>query len=229
MENEKKYLSVAEFAAAAGVSQQSVYKRLKSTLKPYAIRENKQTKISEEAFKLYNSTVEQPFNPTVENVDKSTASAIVEDNENQPVVKPSIKPVEKVENGVNELLLETLLKQLEEKDSQIKALTDNLANEQNNVKELNQTINELNNKYALLVSQQQQLSLVDKTTMQPTEPEKENVVVVDATVEPAEKNKAAGVAADLEPAGDPEIAEHIEPAIEKRNFIGRLRYLFRGE
>ena len=57
----KKYYDFKSFAAAAGVSLQSLYKAKK--LKPYIIEVDGIKKIDEEALLLYeNSTVEQPLN-----------------------------------------------------------------------------------------------------------------------------------------------------------------------
>lgn len=54
----KDYLTVLEFAAAAGITKQAVYKRIKQDLAPYVKEQDGKKTISKEALKLF--TKEEP-------------------------------------------------------------------------------------------------------------------------------------------------------------------------
>lgn len=49
----KDYLTVVEFAAAAGITKQAVYKRIKQDLAPYVKEQDSKKTISKEALKLF--------------------------------------------------------------------------------------------------------------------------------------------------------------------------------
>ena len=49
----KDYLTVLEFAAAAGITKQAVYKRIKQDLAPYVKEQDGKKTISKEALKLF--------------------------------------------------------------------------------------------------------------------------------------------------------------------------------
>jgi len=59
-----KYLTVKEFAAAAGISQQAVYKQLGSRLKPYVENKGSQKVIAEEALKEFYPAADLPADST---------------------------------------------------------------------------------------------------------------------------------------------------------------------
>ena len=61
----KDYLSVKEFAAAANISQQYVYKIIKKQLQPYVVMVEGKTKIRQEGLKVVKP-VEQPVSQPVE-------------------------------------------------------------------------------------------------------------------------------------------------------------------
>lgn len=53
---QKEFLTIKEFAEVAGVSSQSVYKRLNSTLKPYLSIKNGKKYLNIKALDFYNNT-----------------------------------------------------------------------------------------------------------------------------------------------------------------------------
>lgn len=53
---QKEFLTIKEFAEVAGVSSQSVYKRLTSTLKPYLSIKNGKKYLNIKALELYSDT-----------------------------------------------------------------------------------------------------------------------------------------------------------------------------
>lgn len=125
MPNEQQYLSVRKFAAAAGVSPQSIYKAVDNRLSTYCKRENGVITISAAALSLYGCQ------PVVNQLSTDEMSETRQKSENQPetgcqpVVNPE-KPENISENPEIELLRETittLQNQLTVKDKQIEQLT----------------------------------------------------------------------------------------------------------
>ena len=93
-----EYLTVQEFAAAAGVSKQAIYKQMNSRLAPYVQTIKGQRKIAAAALHEFYDTVEQPKQP--------------EATENQQ------KPTEKVENSTDNQPNSTITKQPETTENQ---------------------------------------------------------------------------------------------------------------
>ena len=56
--NEKKYITVKEFAAAAGVSNKAIYQQLSGRLKEYCIFENGKKMIDAKALELFYEGVQ---------------------------------------------------------------------------------------------------------------------------------------------------------------------------
>ena len=84
-----EYLTVKEFAAAAGVSQQYIYKILNTILKPYTKTINKRKMIDKEGLKVIvkeNST-DDTTNSTVDCKPDTTA----EKQEIQPEIQPELQ------------------------------------------------------------------------------------------------------------------------------------------
>lgn len=105
-------LTVAEFAKRVGKSKQSVYSRLDKGLKQFVQEVDGQKMLSAEALSVYQSiNVEQGFKQDSINVD-------------QPPKE------EKTALDLLSKTIETLQKQLEEKDKQIERLTEALVIEQ---------------------------------------------------------------------------------------------------
>lgn len=96
----KEYLTVAEFAAAAGVSKQAVYQRLKGTLKPFVKVEQGQKVIDISALDFISEDSDSKgFNSRLNNGVESTPHRDTADQ--------------------NDYLLQSLMEQLKEKDRQL--------------------------------------------------------------------------------------------------------------
>ena len=116
MENEKQYITVAEYAEIKGISKQAVYKQLNNKLKDYVeIVENKKClKISvlEENIQPHSTNVEQPIQPVSTEVEQPI----------QPVWEAQLKEKDKT--------IDSLLRQIEALQKQNDRLTDLLQNSQ---------------------------------------------------------------------------------------------------
>ena len=143
----KDYLTVKEFAAAAGVSTQYIYKIIKKQLQQYVIKDNGKTKIK--------------------------ATALSEFENLQQVSQPSLQPkVEDVNSGeiaaLNRLIdelkqdKETLLQQLDRQNQMIDTLNDRIAADGRRLENMQ-----------LLLDQQQKLTLVDKIAAAPAEEQRQ--------------------------------------------------------
>ena len=134
-----EYLTVKEFAAAAGVSQQYIYKILNTILKPYTKTINKRKMIDKEGLKVIakeNST-DDTTNSTIDCKPDTTA----EKQEIQQEIQPELQTKSTgnstnnstADEAVNRLIsllekqLEEKDKQLEVKDKQIQDLSNRLA------------------------------------------------------------------------------------------------------
>lgn len=146
---EKGYLTVKEFAERAGVSVQSVYKKIRKAnnpIQPYLKKVEGVQCISERALAvLYN-------------VDQSQG---VEDHADQPAPLPGHSE-EKAQDqtgydrviDILEKQLEDQRRQLEEKDRQLQAKDD----------QINKLMDQINNT-AQLLNQQQQLMAINQTAL----------------------------------------------------------------
>lgn len=116
MENEKQYITVAEYAEIKGISKQAVYKQLNNKLKDYVeIVENKKClKISvlEGSIQPHSTKVEQPIQPVSTEVEQPI----------QPVWEAQLKEKDKT--------IDSLLRQIEALQKQNDRLTDLLQNSQ---------------------------------------------------------------------------------------------------
>ena len=116
MENEKQYITVAEYAEIKGISKQAVYKQLNNKLKDYVeIVENKKClKISvlEESIQPHSTEVEQPIQPISTEVEQPI----------QPFLEAQIKEKDKT--------IDSLLRQIEALQEQNTRLTELLHNSQ---------------------------------------------------------------------------------------------------
>lgn len=155
------YLSIKEFAAAAGVSDKYIYKIKNQSLKPYLRRENKQFVIHKDALKLFSdsstdstpqenrdsTSFQNDFQPKVEKVETTDST------ENSTVKAEEIAALNLL---VEELKKdkEYLRQQLDSKDKLIDTLTNRIESDAARL-----------DKMQLLLDQQQKLSLVDKTGM----------------------------------------------------------------
>ena len=116
MENEKQYITVAEYAEIKGISKQAVYKQLNNKLKDYVeIVENKKClKISvlEGSVQPHSTKDEQPIQPVSTEVEQPI----------QPVWEAQLKEKDKT--------IDSLLRQIEALQKQNDRLTDLLQNSQ---------------------------------------------------------------------------------------------------
>ena len=95
---EKEYLSVKEFAEAAGVSTQYIYKILGAQLKPYKKKINKKTYIE-------SCAVEFVVNGFVDDTTNSTlATNQMQPSAEEPLqpLQPTMKPTNSTENATKE-------------------------------------------------------------------------------------------------------------------------------
>lgn len=128
----KDLLTVKEFAEAAGVSRQRIYKLMVDSLQPYIVKqENGYTLIKSEALGLFGKAVElKPCNPTELKPCNSTQSS--SNKENEPNLVDSVQPdrVDSVQQqesppdqsdivGLLQKTIDELTKQLDVKDHQI--------------------------------------------------------------------------------------------------------------
>lgn len=150
------YLTIKEFAAAAGVSQQAVYKRLEKALKPYYKIIDGKKMIAKEGLEIYlHSTIQPTIQPTVVNpVENAEVRTLSPENDNQinSTSQSTSLTTEKAQFEALNKTLEILQKELEVKNKQIDDLNNRLAEALKTVETQN-----------VLISQQQHLSLLDKT------------------------------------------------------------------
>ena len=187
------YLSVKEFAAAAGVSDKYIYKIKNKGLKPYLRRENKQYVIHKDALNLFS---------------ESSTDSLAEFNRDSTsqnlFFQPEVEKVETTDSTKNStekadeiaalhLLVEELKKdkdylrqQIDSKDKLIDTLTSRIESDAIRL-----------DKMQLLLDQQQKLSLVDKAGMK-----REDIV--------------SGAAANET------TVEESEPTEQKKGFFARL-------
>lgn len=192
---EIKYLSIAEFAKAAGVSKQAIYKQIgneSSQLAPYILKRGKRQYINIEALRgLYGveyqnstfSTQDSTFS-TQEGDEKSTDSTTeVEevDQKSTPIQPVSTQEIQPISTDYIEFLKaeiaalkadkaateERLNATIQEKDELIKDQSAQLA-------ALAQQVADIASKALITTSQQQYLTAaekIDKQDQQPEEPE----------------------------------------------------------
>lgn len=127
---EKTYLTIAEAAEIAGVTPQAIYKRLKTTLKPYLLTVEGKKVLEKEAIELLlKKEVDEPLNPT---------STLFNNGLNSDKT-----------SGLFEETLKTLQDQLKIKDEQLKAKDFQLQELNDRLKEAN----ELNKHNQMLLMQ----------------------------------------------------------------------------
>ena len=194
----EKYLSVQEFAAAAGVSQQAIYKRLDKSLKPFVKVVDGKKKVSEDGLALYQKSTIQPtqqptiqptFNNQVETVENFGAE--VDDTPNETTTNHSTSlTTDKEQIQTLTRMVDIIQRELEVKNKQIADLNDRLAEALKTVEA-----------QKILIRQQQQLSLLDKTEgkAEKTTEQGEEITQVGASldrhnaaaIEPEKKNSEA--------------------------------------
>ena len=115
-----KLVTVKEFAKMAGVSEQSVYKRLTTSLKPYSTKVENRKMIDISALsEVYNKDIMQPLN----NFDSTRFNNVETASESQLQVEILQKQVEDLKQDK-----EKLYEELDTKNEQIKSLSETVAN-----------------------------------------------------------------------------------------------------
>jgi len=115
-----KKVTVKEFAKMAGVSEQSVYKRLTTSLKPYStIVDNRKMVDISALSEIYNKDIMQPLN----NFDSTRFNNVETTSESQLQVEILQKQIEDLRQDKDKLYEE-----LETKNEQIKSLTETVSN-----------------------------------------------------------------------------------------------------
>ena len=164
--NNNESLSVSEFAAAANVKPQTIYKQLTGRLEPYVITVRGKKRIRKEALTDFYSE-NQP--ESTENQPNSTENIQPNSTENQPEstqnqqIEALNRLIEMVQNE-----LEEKNKQLAIKDKQIQELNDRLAEAMQ------------------LTKGQQYIAAADKTT-ELLEADNKSDIIINET-EPKQKN-----------------------------------------
>ena len=171
--NNNESLSVSEFAAAANVKPQTIYKQLTGRLEPYVITVRGKKRIRKEALTDFYS----------ENQPESTENQL-ESTENQPNSTENIQPnstenqPESTQNQQIEALnrlIEMVQNELEEKNKQ-------LAIKDKQIQELNDRLAEA----MQLTKGQQYIAAADKTT-ELLEADNKSDIIINET-EPKQKN-----------------------------------------
>ena len=115
-----KKVTVKEFAKMAGVSEQSVYKRLTTSLKPYLTMVDNRKMVDISALsEIYNKDIMQPLN----NFDSTGFNNLETASESQIQTELLQKQIEDLRQDK-----ERLYEELEIKNDQIKSLSETVAN-----------------------------------------------------------------------------------------------------
>ena len=115
-----KKVTVKEFSKMAGVSEQSVYKRLTTSLKPYSTMVDNRKMIDISALsEIYNKDITQPLN----NFDSTRLNNVETASESQIQVELLQKQIEDLKQDKAKLYEE-----LETKNEQIKSLSETVGN-----------------------------------------------------------------------------------------------------
>lgn len=215
MNNE--YLTVQEFAEAAGVSKQTIYKQMNSRLAPYVQTIKGQKKIAATALHEFYDTVEQPKS-TENKLDSTEKNSETTENqpdsttENQPDSTESQKQTS-LEERIDEL--EKLLKRQIEEDRQEKEFL------KDQIRQKDKTIENLTENLKIA----QQLAAADKKKLleieQKQQEKEQSIVVEDQT------RDVINPAADQEQGqGEQAAADQEEAAKQQKGLKGFFRRLF---
>ena len=218
-----EYLTVQEFAKAAGVSKQTIYKQMNSRLAPYVQTIKGQRKIAAAALHEFYNSVEQPKQPeTTVNQPKTTVK-VENSTENQPnsTFDSQPKTTERqqqtsLERRIDEL--EKLLqKQIEEDRQEKEFLKDQIRQKDKTIENLTENL-----------KMAQQLAAADKKKLleiEQRQQEKEQGIVVKDQAEGV-INPAAAAADQEQNQGEQAAADQEEAAKQQKGLKGLLRRLF---
>ena len=138
VEENKRYLTVAEYCEYIGITKQAVYSKLDKTLKPYVVEIDGKKYIDSVIFIEYHHYEADPTEEVKGSQDNSTPTV----NESQ---------------GQSSQFLAFLQQQIAEKDKQIALLQQQNADLQQSNKEKDTHIIEQSNKITMLLEQSQEL------------------------------------------------------------------------
>ena len=212
-----EYLTVQEFAKAAGVSKQTIYKQMNSRLAPYVQMVKGQRKIAAAALHEFYDVVEQPETTenqpeTTDRVEYSTENQLNSTFDSQPETTEKQQKTT-LEKRIDEL--EKLLqKQIEEDRQEREFLKDQIRQKDKTIENLTENL-----KIA------QQLAAADKKKLleiEQKQQEKEQGIVVE--------DQAEGIITPAAPAADQgqgQDEQSIESQTEKKGESRGLRALFK--
>ena len=188
-----EYLTVKEFAAAAGISQQAVYKQIGSRLKPYVVNKGNQKVIAEEALKTFYPDADSIRNSTLDSTN-STLDSTNSTGENPEIQPDSMQKEDEVEQvkqpdstGSGE---DSKQKDLEEQIKKLQEQIENiLKNEQEEKEFLKEQIRQKDKQIDSLtenLAMAQQLAAADKRKLLELEEKQkeEPMVVEDLDIDP---------------------------------------------
>lgn len=117
MEEQKKYISVAEFAKLKGVSKQAIYKKLNNTLNPYVVKVEGRTMLDADALEIgdFQPTVKQQNQP---NQPYQPLNSSTVENELRKQLEEHRETIDRQRREIDELRLK-----LEHKEEQIEGMT----------------------------------------------------------------------------------------------------------
>ena len=204
---EERYISIKEFAERAGVSPQSVYKRLTTSLQPYSTMVDNQKMLNIQALQdIYGVKVDNPIQPDIQ-------------PNNQQVDNPIQPDIQTLIDSFNEQLrakdqqIERLMQQADEtmterQDMVERSLYEAAVNQSNvkdeQIKELNERLKEAQK----ALDQEQQLHLLSK----------QRVLQLEAAVETPEPDTSEPDLTDLQER--PEQQEPVKQKWWQRLFFG---------
>ena len=203
----KDYIGIAEFAEIAGVSVQSIYKRLKkqdNPLKPYFKEVDGKKFLRRSA--LINVYGIEDHEPGIEDHRSPLHAAIEKDqplHEAEPIGKESPASAAAEKKDPTERLLDMLEQQLKEKDQQLQEKDKQIQQKDEQISSLLNRLEDITR----LADQQQQLAAIDKT------------LLTAAPVDPIVENEKAAAGSEESPAFNKETAA--EP--KKKSFFSWLK------
>lgn len=164
-----KKVTVKEFASMAGVSEQSVYKRLTTSLKPYLTMVDNRKMIDISALsEIYNKDIMQPLN----NFDSTRLNNLETASESQIQLEILQKQVEDLRQDK-----EKLYEELETKNEQIRALSETV----------NNITRQLENSQAQLLREQELLYLQMGGEESPGDPPADEAEIISEEIEETEE------------------------------------------
>ena len=180
-EMSKEYLTVKEFAAEAGISQQAVYKQLNGRLKNYVVLKGNQKLIASEAIKQYYS----PSDSTTDSTNSTDGIKVEQPDladlgtDPMPDIQPKVEEVENEDSTQNPekkkqkeleekivFLQDQIRKILENEQEEKKFLRDQILQKDKQIESLNDNL-----------KMAQQLAAADKKKLLELEEKQQEVII----------------------------------------------------